>query len=431
MLAVIGLLTIASVVALLLSGRVSPVIGLTLPPLAGALLAGFSAPEIAEFFAAGLAKVSPVAAMFIFAILFFGAMQDAGLFRPVIDGLIRLTRGNVVAVAVGTSAAGMLAHLDGAGATTFLLTVPALLPVYRRLGMSPYLMLLLLAIGAGVFNMMPWAGPLGRAAAVIGEDVAALWRPLIAVQAAGALLLIAFAALLGLREMRRIRAGGGVSEKSVETGFQTDDTAKTPQGLNFFINCIIFLLVLAGLVTAILPAAYVFLIGLSVALLANYRGAKAQMAAIAAHAPNAITMGAVIFAAGSFLGVLNESGMLTAIAQNIGGVLPAQVGPYLHLIFGAIGVPLELVLSTDAYYFGLLPVVTEIVSPYDVTPQAVVYALLVGSIVGTFLSPFSPALWLALGLADLEMGRHIRYSLAPMWIFSLGLMLIAAAFGVL
>lgn len=431
MLSLIGLLTIFSVVALLLSGRVSPVIGLTIPPFIGAIAAGFGAGEIANFFTAGLAKVSPVASMFIFAILFFGTMQDAGLFRPLIDGLIRITRGNVIAVAIGTGAAGMLAHLDGAGATTFLLTIPALLPLYHRLGMNPYLMLLLLAIGAGVFNMMPWAGPLGRAAAVIGEDVAALWRPLIAVQGAGAFFLLLFAGFLGFRESRRIAKAGPHAECGTGAfNIPADNTPEQSGGkLRFALNAAILFLVLASLIAAMLPAAYIFLIGLSVALLVNYSNARAQMAAISAHAPSAITMAAIIFAAGSFLGVLDESGMLAAIAKDIAIVLPREIAPYLHLIVGAAGVPLELVLSTDAYYFGLLPIITEIVAPYDVTPQAAAYALLVGSIVGTFLSPFSPALWLALGLSGLDMGRHIRFSLAPMWAFSLGLMLIALALG--
>ncbi|MDP5069313.1 MAG: SLC13 family permease, partial [Congregibacter sp.] len=100
---------------------------------------------------------------FVFAITFFGILQDAGLFRPLLDAMVGLTKANVIAVTVATAVIGMLAHLDGAGATTFLLTIPALLPLYKQLRMSPYLMLLMLALGAGIFNMLPWAGPLGRA----------------------------------------------------------------------------------------------------------------------------------------------------------------------------------------------------------------------------------------------------------------------------
>lgn len=436
MLAIVGLSIILLVIFVLLTGRVSPVVALTLVPLGGALLAGFGASEISAFYTQGLAKVAPVAAMFIFAILFFGVLQDAGLFRPILGGLIRLTGGNVVAVAIGTALVGMLAHLDGAGATTFLLTIPALLPLYKRLRMSPYLMLMLIAIGAGIFNMLPWGGPLGRAAAVTGLDVTELWHPLIPLQAAGAVLLVAFAGLMGVRERGRIKRDeqptDEISKQQLAAASlqPTAEEAALERPRFIWANGLILLGVLALLVQAPLPAAYIFMIGLAIALPFNYRSVDEQMARVNAHAPNALMMGAIIFAAGSFLGVLDGSGMLTSIAQLMAGVLPEALLPRLHLIFGVVGLPMELLLNTDAYYFGFLPIVQEIVAVHGVPPAEVVYALMIGNIVGTFISPFSPALWLALGLAGLDMGRHIRYSLLWMWGFSVALFVVAIGMGI-
>ncbi|WBV43081.1 CitMHS family transporter [Pseudoroseomonas cervicalis] len=437
MLALIGLLTILSVVVLLLLGRASPLLALSLVPLAGALLAGFGLGEISGFFGDGLRRVMQVATMFIFAITFFGVLQDAGLFRPLIRGLVALTRGNVVAVTMGTAVIGMLAHLDGAGATTFLLTVPALLPLYRRLGMNPYLMLMMLATGAGIFNMMPWAGPLGRAAAVTGIEVTELWRPLIPVQAAGVVLLLALAALLGLREQRRIAAAGAgagaapgaAEDAAAEAGAPSAAEAALERPHLLWANAALFLAVLATLVAGLLPAGYVFMLGLAVALLLNYRDPTLQMQRVAAHAPSALTMGIIILAAGSFLGIMDGTGMLKAMAEGLVQALPSGMVPVLHLLFGVVGLPMELVLSTDAYYFGLLPIVLEIVTPHGVAPAEVVHALTIGNIIGTFISPFSPALWLALGLAGAQIGPHIRYSVLWMWGFSLLLMGAAALLG--
>jgi citrate-Mg2+:H+ or citrate-Ca2+:H+ symporter, CitMHS family len=56
------------------------------------MLAGFGIDQIGTFFTNGLAKVMPVAAMFMFAIAFFGVMQDAGLFRPVVRMMLAVTR---------------------------------------------------------------------------------------------------------------------------------------------------------------------------------------------------------------------------------------------------------------------------------------------------------------------------------------------------
>ncbi|UCJ16832.1 citrate:proton symporter [Pseudomonas sp. MM211] len=436
MLTLIGLLTIVCLVALLLSGRMSPVLPLIVVPLIGAFCAGFGPEEISGFFNDGIGRVISIATMFIFAITFFGVMQDTGLFRPIISFMVKLTRGNVIAVAVATAIIGMLAHLDGAGATTFLLTIPALLPLYKQLRMSPYLMLMLLAIGAGILNMVPWAGPLGRSAAVTGIEVTELWRPLIAVQGVGVVLLIAMAALLGWREQRRIVKTGGTVSADGELGDSrnslediSDEERALERPGRMWVNAGLFFCVLVSLFTGVLPAGYVFMIGLSLALLINYPNGKLQMQRIAVHSPAALSMGMIILAAGSMLGILAGTGMLTSIAQDLVTVLPAGMVGQLHIILGFFGLPMEFLLSTDAYYFGLLPVVLEVVESHGVEPASVVYALMIGNIIGTFISPFSPALWLALGLARLEMGQHIRYSFWWMWIFSLLLLGVAWVLG--
>jgi citrate-Mg2+:H+ or citrate-Ca2+:H+ symporter, CitMHS family len=223
----------------------------------------------------------------------------------------------VIAVALGTALLGMAAHLDGAGATTFLLTVPALLPLFRRLNMNPYLMLMLLALGAGVLNMTPWAGPMGRASAVTGIDVTALWHPLIAIQAIGAVLLVLLASLLGIRELSRIRAGSVVApgDHRHTVCVEAEDEASLSRPGRLWLNCVLFVAVLASLISAILPAAYVFMIGLATALIINYPSVEEQVERIKAHAPNALLMGSIILAAGAFLGI--KIGMLKSMAQDL------------------------------------------------------------------------------------------------------------------
>ncbi len=434
MLTAVGLATVLTIIVLLVSRKVAPVVALTLVPFIGALLAGFSFAEIGEFFSSGLGSVAQVAAMFIFAISFFGVLQDAGLFKPMVNFLVKVSGGSVVSVAVGTAVIGMIAHLDGAGATTFLLTIPALLPLYRRLGMNPYLMMMLLATGAGIFNLLPWAGPVGRTAAVLELEPVALWYPLIPVQIAGALLLVAFAAVMGIREQRRIQAGGVWSppdedDTGVPPQDNGDSTLARPKLL--WVNLAILLVVLGTLVSGLMPSAYVFMLGLALAVVINYPSVPEQMARMNAHAPNALLMGAIILSAGSLLGILNGSGMLRSIAADMVLVLPASVVPHLHLVIGVFGLPMDLLLSTDAYYFALLPVVEQIVSPHGVAATTTAYSLVIGNVIGTFLSPFSPALWLGLGLARLEIGMHLRYSFMPMWIFSLVLMGFAVAIGLI
>ena len=431
MLSIIGLIAILTIIILLISNRVTPIVALVLVPIVAAVVAGFGTEEIGEFFKTGLGSVMNVVVMFIFAILYFGVMQDVGLFNPLINFMIKISRGNIIAVAVATVVIAAVAHLDGSGASTFLITIPALLPLYKRLRMSPYLLLLLVGMSASIMNMVPWAGPLGRAGSVIDMDPTALWRPLIPVQLTGLAMLIVLAVLLALREKRRIAKLPPLAEELVEVEEANVLASELERPKLLWVNALLTIGVIAMLVKGIVPAGFVFMVGLSIALPLNFRGVDNQMARVKAHAPSALMMASIILAAGSFLGILNGTGMLDALATDLVKILPVAVVPFLHIIIGIFGVPFDLALSTDAYYFALLPIVEQIVTGFGVSSVSAVNALVIGNIIGTFVSPFSPALWLALGLAGLEMGKHIRYSFFIMWLFSIALVLFAVLIGVI
>ena len=427
-LTLMGLAIIFVTVGILIRGRVNPIIPMTLVPVIGAVIAGFGVEDIADFFGEGLSSVINVVVMFIFAIIFFGILQDVGLFTPVIRSLIKATRGNVMAVTIGTAAIGIVAHLDGSGSTTFLITIPALLPLYRALHMSRYVLITIVALAASVMNMVPWGGPLGRAGAVVEQDPNDIWLHLLPIQGVAVVLIFTIAALLGWREKRRLvklqESGEIKGSISVDVNSLADDfsakQAEEQQKLGFryrksrwvtIANIVVALAVLAALLSGLLPPAPAFLIATTIALVVNFDGAMEQGDALRRHAPNALSMAGVIIAAAMFLGVLNETKMLEEIALSLVNILPEGVAPYLHVIVGFFGVPLDLLTSTDAYYFSVLPIVQSTVESFGVSGMGAASALIIGNVVGTFVSPFSPALWLALGLADGQMGKYLKICL--------------------
>ncbi|MFB8736293.1 hypothetical protein ACEQPO_29550 [Bacillus sp. SL00103] len=136
----------------------------------------------------------------------------------------------------------------------------------------------------------------------------------------------------------------------------------------------------------VIPASYMFMIGLSLALLINYPKVDVQMERIKAHAPSALMMAAVIFSAGSFLGILEGTGMLKLLLWTAFRFYLLSCFHFLHIIVGMFGVPLDMLTSTDAYYYALLPIVESITSEVGVTGTSA-YAMMIGNIIGTFVSP--------------------------------------------
>lgn len=442
-LTLIGLAIILVTVGVLLKGKMHPIIAMTLIPIVGALLTGFGVGEITDFYGEGLDRVMGVVVMFIFAIIFFGILSDVGLFAPVITALIRATRGNVMLVTLGTAAIAIVAHLDGSGSTTFLLTIPALLPLYQAMHMSRYVLLTIVALSASVMNMIPWGGPVGRAASVIEATPNEIWVHLLPAQGFAIVLVFLVAAGCGLSERRRLikrsLIDANVDVNAIADEFknsQAADRAKfdlTPRTGTWVtaVNVIVTLALIGVLVSGISAPGPAFLVGTALLLFVNFSSLQDQNDVLRRHAPTALSMAGVILAAAMFLGILDGTGMLEQIALSLIAVLPESVGGFIHVIVGLLGVPLDLATSTDAYYFSVLPIVQETATAFGVSGLGAATAMILGNVIGTFVSPFSPALWLGLGLAGANMGKYIRIAFPLCWGFSIVLVLGALATGML
>ena len=203
LLAAIGFGMIAVIVYMLLQSKVTPTPIFVATPLVAALIAGFGIDNIAQFAQKGIMTTASVAILFIFSITFFGVLMDAGLFDPFVNFLVRKAGNNVIAVTVATSLIATVAHLDGSLAVTLLITVPAMLNVYKKLNIRPVILLLLCGMAMSIMNLVPWGGPTARVAAVTHSDPNVLWHALIPLQLVGIVVNTIFAVILGIIEKRR------------------------------------------------------------------------------------------------------------------------------------------------------------------------------------------------------------------------------------
>ncbi len=171
MIALLGLLTVLVLLLVIISRVMSPLVALITVPVTTALLAGFGL-DTAKFMVAGLQQTASVASMFVFAIVYFGVMTDSGLLDPVVDRILHAVGTNPTRIVVGTALLALLVHLDGSGAVTFLVTIPAMLPLYDRLGMDRRVLACVASMAAGYEVRLRVAArttSLGAAQAVANE----------------------------------------------------------------------------------------------------------------------------------------------------------------------------------------------------------------------------------------------------------------------
>ena len=457
---ILGFLCIVAIVVTLFKSKTMPSMAFIIFPsiLALILIAGgyYSIDEVGKLIKGGFGSTGSTAALFVFSVLFFGIMTDAGMFDVIINKLMKFVGDNVIGVTVMTAIIALIGHLDGGGASTFLIVVPAMLPVYKKMHMRPSTLLRVAVLAMGVLNLMPWAGPTMRAASVLGIEAGQLWGKLIPVQVFGIVLCLAHAVLAGVQEKKRgaglhgkLAEAAGAVDTAEEEQHQKDENEYARPKL-FVFNICLTIAVIAMLVWDKFPSYFPFMLGVAAALLVNYTPIKLQKKMINRHAGPALMMCSTLMGAAVLMGILvygfNANGaaaiakpgvemaktsVVTNMAQIISMVMPAALGQHLPLVIGILSVPLALCFDTDSYFYGMLPVMIAIGASFGVEAYPIAIAMVVCRNCATFISPMVPATLLGIGLADVDIKDHIKCSFGYVWGFSIICMIFAAIIGLM
>ncbi len=459
---ILGLLTIAAIVVTLFKSKTQPAIAFIVWPtiLALVLIASgrINFENLAAMIKSGFSSTGPTAALFVFSVLYFGIMTDAGMFDVIIGKLMKLVGDSVVGVAVVTAVIALVGHLDGGGASTFCIVVPAMLPVFKRMHMRPTSLLRIAVLSMGVLNLMPWAGPTMRAASVLGIEAGSLWQTILPIQIFGIILAMLHAVLTGLQEKRR---GAGLNGKLAEAegnvmiqeeAAEAKDNELARPKL-FLFNILLTLAVIGMLIWDVLPSYYPFMIGCAIALFVNYGfSAKMHKKLVNLHAGPALMMCSTLMGAAVLMGVLTSSiaadgsvisakemvlpadataSVVRCLAGLVSDVLPTALGKNLPLVIGFLSVPLALAFDTDSYFYGLMPVIIGIGQAFGAEPLQIAVAMVVCRNCATFISPMVPATLLGTGLAEVDIKDHIKNSFFYVWILSILCMLCAIVLGIM
>ncbi|MEV2195026.1 citrate:proton symporter [Streptomyces phaeochromogenes] len=463
MLTILGFTMIATFLVLIMMKKMSPIAALVLIPALFCVFVGKGA-HLGDYVIEGVGTLAPTAAMLMFAIVYFGVMIDVGLFDPIVRGILKFCKADPLRIVVGTALLAAIVSLDGDGSTTFMITVSAMYPLYKRLKMSLVVMTGVAATANGVMNTLPWGGPTARAATALKLDAGDIFVPMIPALAVGLVAVIALSYVLGLRERKRLgvlslnevldeekqlvdepetetvlvgagAAAGGPGDGKVRMTKTTggagsgtdasddgDDDGEEDdirlQGLDpnrptlrpklYWFNALLTATLLAAMIMELLPIPVLFVLAAALALTVNFPHIPDQKARLAAHADNVLNVSGMVFAAAVFTGVLQGTGMVDSMAKWLVDGIPDGMGPHMALVTGVLSLPLTYFMSNDGFYFGVLPVLAEAGAAHGVSPLEIARASLVGQPLH-MSSPLVPAVYVLVGMAKVEFGDHTKF----------------------
>lgn len=417
--AVLGLAMVITFMVLIMTKRMSAIAALLVVPIVFGLLAGAGA-NLGDMILKGVGQIAPTALMLSFAVLYFAIMMDAGLFDPLVNKVLAVVGEDPMRISLGTAILSMLVSIDGDGTTTVLIVITAFLPVYRRVGMNPLILATLLGLSNSLMNYVPWGGPSARAAAAVHVDLADVVGPLLPAMGVGLLGILGLAWMFGRSERKRLSFAG--APKAAEPGAAvTALPPGGPLGLDaeraairrpklFWFNLALTLGLIVGMILGLAPLPVLMMGAFAVAATVNYPRVSDQKARLAAHADNVVNVVVLLFAAGAFTGILNGTGMSNAMANAALAVIPPQIGPFLAPITALASLPLTFVMSNDAYYFGVVPVIADAAARFGIEPAAIARASLIGQPVHS-MSPLLAPIYLACGLLGVDVADAQRFAL--------------------
>ena len=489
MLVLLGFGMVATFMVLIMTKRMTPVLALIIVPTIFGLFAGAGL-GIGDMAMEAIGGLAPTAALLMFAIIYFGLMIDVGLFDPLVRIILRVVGHDPVKVVVGTALLAAVISLDGDGSTTFIVVTSAMLPIYLRLGLSPVVLTVVAGLANGTMNILPWGGPTARAAAALDLSPSEVFVPMIPSMAVGLAIIFVFAWHLGLMERKRLgtidlpdeaaeststdarggfflrRAGNGsatanasgasssgasgtgrgrlstdvarISTSSLRAIVNPADTAMADTMLDpqrptlrpklFWFNLVLTVAVMVLLVADVLPLAYVFMAGSAIAIIVNFPRVSDQAARIVAHAPSIVGVVSMVLAAGVLIGVLEGTGMVDAMAAWVAGSIPAELGAFSAVITGLLSIPMTFFLSNDAFYFGILPVLSESAAAFGIDPVDMARASITGQVVH-MQSPLVPAILLLVSLAGVNLGDHHKRVLWRAVVVALAMLVVGVLLG--
>lgn len=424
MLAFLGLATVLLLLVLVMTKKATPVVALIAVPTVTALIAG-SGLKVGTFITNGIKTIAPTGVMFIFAILFFGILSDAGTFNPIINKILKVVGKNPAKITVGTAILAMIVHLDGSGAVTFLVTIPAMLPLYDALGMKRSVLATVTALAAGTMNIVPWGGPTLRAATSLNIEITKLFNPVLVPMLAGIAFVLFVAYFLGSKEKARL-GNLDAGDTSVHEVTVDAEKEKLLRPKLFVFNILLIIAAIGVMISAKLPPQVVFMFAFCIALIVNYPKVADQRSRVDAHAKEALMMASVLFAAGAFTGIMKDSGMITAMSELMVSLIPQSLGKLIPLVTGIVSMPLSLIFDPDSYYFGVMPVIANAASQFGVDPVMVGRASILGQMTTGFpISPLTAATFLLTGLTGVDLGEHQKNTIP--WAFATTIIMLVVA----
>jgi CitMHS family citrate-Mg2+:H+ or citrate-Ca2+:H+ symporter len=150
------------------------------------------------------------AVLFAFSIVYFSILTDVGVFDLMVKKVMRFMGNKVELALLLATIICTVTMISGSGANTMLVTIPTMLPIFKKMKIRPVALLLLASLSSGIMNMFPWCPSVLRIASATKLDPYLVWKTALPVQIIGIILTFLLIFVIGRVERHH---GAGMTDE--------------------------------------------------------------------------------------------------------------------------------------------------------------------------------------------------------------------------
>ncbi len=421
---VMGFIVTITFIFLVLREKVSVHFAFVVLPVTAALILGHGFSDLKGWVLAGLRGNAGSVGMIVFCVIFFATMNRVGAFDEIVNFIVRKFNRSVMMVALAGWLVATVSTFDGAAPSTILVTVTAMLPIYKKMKMRPIFLGFQIAAVVSSMGLFPWSGNNLAIAAALSTDASEVFGKYGLIPAMIAGYIVGFIMMLFLAKVEERRIAAGKNDYLAESNVmgQTQNVEITERQRKARpLNILLMIALVVCFFTGWVQPALISMICCSLAFILNYPNAKEQQKAFRAAAPVALSTAAIFLTAGPYTQIMNKTGMMSGMVNAILSVLPTSWGGIMHIIIGYIAFPLSYIVGAQPFFYGVTPVVSGVAATAGgITALQAHSAFMAGVGPELLCCPTAPAMYLMLDmLDDMKLKDHTKYSFIWLWIIGI------------
>lgn len=134
----------------------------------------------------------------------------------------------------------------------------------------------------------------------------------------------------------------------------------------------------------------------------------------------------VLFSGGAFVGIMQQTGMISEVGKMLISLIPPFLGQYMSLFMGLFAVPVGLLFDPDSFYFSILPILADTAQNFGIDAGRMGRAALLGQTTTAFpVSHYIGTSYILAELCGINFSDHQKTTIP--WAFAVTIVMLIAS----